>query len=430
MILQNWWYTTLLGTPTHFANPLLEHIETDVLVIGAGMAGLHAAKRLAEAGRQVVVLERNICGGSSTGKSAGFLTPDSELELHQLLRRYGLEDAKQVWSMAADGVRMIVENIRQFNIHCDLLKQDSLFLGIGKSGKEEVEEEARAREMMGYASTVYEGDALRPMNVGKGYTAGIRYPDTYGINPLLYSQSLKKVLIEKGVKVFEGTPVTEITGHTAHTHMGSVKAKNIIVSIDKMRPSLSDFAEFSYHAQTFLSISEPLNQKEQEQLFPNGSFMCWDSKLVYTYYRLTGDNRLLLGGGSAFTTFLPTDVTSPRVINSVIAEFKKRFPFLKDHEFIQYWPGRIDTTKDLIPVLDEDPYQPHIQYVIGCVGLPWATFCGDYAARRVLEPSHNSHRKYLSKDRKFLIPRIFQRLFGKMVAFSLNNAWSKYIQKD
>lgn len=430
MILQNWWYTTLLGTAQKFCDPLMDHIQCDALVIGAGMTGMHAALRLVESGKQVVLVERNICGGSSTGKSAGFLTPDSELELHQLVRRYGLEDGKIVWSMASDGVKMLVENIQKYHLDCDLLEQDSLFLGLGRGGKGAVHEEAELREKMGYESTVYEGNALKAIHPGKGYSAGIRYGGTYGINPLQYCQHLKKVLIEKGVKVYEGTPVTEITGHTAHTHMGSVEAKNIIVCVDKMRQCLSELAETSYHAQTFLSISEPLNRKEILEIFPDKSFMCWDSKLVYTYYRLTGDNRLLLGGGSALTTFLPGDVTSPGVINKVIKEFKGRFPFLKEHEFIQYWPGRIDTTKDLIPILDNDPYQPHIQYAIGCVGLPWATFCGDYAARRVLDPSHNTHQKFLSKDRKFLIPMLFQRLFGKMMAFSLNNAYSKYVQKD
>jgi gamma-glutamylputrescine oxidase len=49
-------------------------------LIGGGAAGLAAAARLMGTGKKVVLLERNICEGSSTGKSAGFMTPDSELE--------------------------------------------------------------------------------------------------------------------------------------------------------------------------------------------------------------------------------------------------------------------------------------------------------------------------------------------------------------
>jgi gamma-glutamylputrescine oxidase len=81
MILQNWWFTTLLGIKGLIRPPLKDHIKTDVSIIGAWAAGLAAALRLVGSGKKVVLLDRNICGGSSTGKSAGFLTPDSELEL-------------------------------------------------------------------------------------------------------------------------------------------------------------------------------------------------------------------------------------------------------------------------------------------------------------------------------------------------------------
>ena len=430
IILQNWWYTTLLNAKTSFCEPLKGAVSCDVLVVGAGMAGLHAALRLAEAGKKVVLIERNICGGSSTGKSAGFLTPDSELELHQLVRRYGAKDAKVVWGMASEGIELIVGNIKRFGIECDLLVQDSLFLGIGRSGLRAVREEEKFRRQVGFPSEVYVGESLRAFNPGHGYTAGIRYKDTYGINPLLYAQGLKKVLLEKGVAIYEGTPIVGISGHTAKTHMGSVDAQNIILCVDKLPSSLSMYADQVYHAQTFLSISEPLDEWEITQLFPGGQFMCWDSKLVYSYYRLTGDRRLLLGGGSAITTFLPTDVTTPVVIGSVIREFKRRFPFLAEHEFIQYWPGRIDTTKDLVPIVDSDPASPFVQYVLGCVVLPWATFCGDYAARRILDPALNTHGKYLRVNRQFLIPRWVQKIAGKMLTFSFNNFYSKYLQRD
>ncbi|MBI1866508.1 MAG: FAD-binding oxidoreductase, partial [Candidatus Staskawiczbacteria bacterium] len=388
MILQNWWYTTLLNTKVDACSPLIENISCDVLVVGGGMAGLHAAKYLTEAGRKVVLLERNICGGSSTGKSAGFLTPDSELELGQLVRRYGSEDAKVVWSIASQGVDLIIQNIKKHDIKCDLLKQDSLFVGLGQKGSQEVQEEAYARKKLNLPFTLYHKEELKKINTGREYTLGIQYSDTYGINPLLYAQELKKILLTLGVKIYESTEVTEIKGHTAKTHLGSVTAENIIICIDKMKPSFSRVAKQTYHAQTFLSISEPLEKKDIKDMFPITDVMCWDSKLVYTYYRLTGDNRLLVGGGSALTTFSSMDVTPPKIIERVIGGLKKQFPILNHVEFIQYWPGRIDTTKDLIPIVDFDSQMPHVQYVLGCVGLPWAAFCGDYAARRLLEPEY------------------------------------------
>lgn len=430
LLLQNWWYTSLLQTETDECPPLMENISCDVVVVGGGMAGLHAAQQLVEGGKSVVLLERNICGGSSTGKSAGFLTPDSELELHQLIRRFGPEGGKKVWEMASRGIERIVTNVKTYQMNCDLLEQDSLFLGIGSSGLHAVREEADTREKAGYASTVYEGGKLRSVINAKGYSAGIRYSGTYAINPLLYAQELKAVLLKKGVRVYESTAVTEILGHKVKTHLGSVEATSIILCIDKLKRGLSDISDKVYHAQTFLSVSEPLSREEVQEIYPEKPMLCWDSKLVYTYFRLTGDNRMLLGGGSALTTFTPNDITSPRVIDNVIEDFRHRFPFLKHHEFIQYWPGRIDTSRDLVPIVDTDPHRKHVQYALGCVGLPWATFCGDYAARKILDPTLCSHDEYLRLDRPFFIPNWLQHLCGKMIAFSLNNGWSKYFQRD
>lgn len=45
MVLQNWWYTTLLGTGLPIQPPLIGHADADVVVVGAGMSGLSAAMR-------------------------------------------------------------------------------------------------------------------------------------------------------------------------------------------------------------------------------------------------------------------------------------------------------------------------------------------------------------------------------------------------
>lgn len=433
MILQNWWYTTLLGVDAdnQFCDPLQDNIKTEFLVIGGGMAGLQAARTLSEAGKETVLLERNICGGSSTGKSAGFLTPDSELELAQLMRRYGKHHAENIWGIAERGVDLIVNAIASYNISCDLLKQDSVFLGIGRLGALAVKEEAESRKAMGFSYEYYDHQSLKKITGSTSYSNGIRYGGTYGINPLLFAQGLKNALLKKGVRIYESTEVEHIQKNTAFTHLGSVEAKCIIVCIDKMPDEFAPVASDVYHAQTFLAVSEPLSHDDLLYINPDKSFMYWDSKLVYSYYRVTGDERLLLGGGSALTTFSPLDVTSPIVIQNVIVQFKKKFPKLEHLKFIQYWPGRIDTTKDIIPIVDYDPTNKTITYVLGCVGLPWAAACGCLAAERYLNTkSTEEYARFLRMNRNFLIPKFAQKILGKMITFSLNNAYSKYLQKE
>lgn len=433
MILQDWWYTTLLAIRTELCPPLQEHLEADALVVGAGMAGMMAALRLLNGGRRVVILERNICGGSSTGKSAGFLTPDSELELSQIVRRYGRERAKDLWDAPVRGIEMIRSAAGTHDITCDLLKADSLYVGNGSSGWRAAREEVDARRALGYPQQLYTAAELPSVLGSTAYAGGIRYPDCYGIDALLFAQGLKRALLAAGVRIFESTEALRLEGHTVHTHLGSVTAADIVFCIDKADPALSPYAANVFHAQTFLAISEPLGDPDVRRLFPDEPLQCWDSDLVYSYWRLTGDQRLLLGGGSALTTFALHAVTTQRVIRRVIRDFKRRFPYLERLKFIQYWPGLIDTTRDLLPTVVRDDRSPWVQWVLGCVGLPWAAFCGDFAARNVLGTATEDdarYYRYFAAERPFLLPLWTERLLGKPLVFSLNNGWAKYYQVD
>ena len=242
------------------------------------------------------------------------------------------------------------------------------------------------------------------------------------------------MFIDHGMQVFESTEVTRIEGHTAFTRGGSVTADHIIVAIDKLQGHISPLADEVFHAQTFLSVSEPLTDKDLNRLFPSGKQMqCWDSRLVYTYYRLTGDNRLLVGGGTAITTYLKEAYNNHRIISRVIRRFKEHFPFLEDLAFIQFWPGLIDATRDLLPIIVRPPDQPHLHFVLGAVGLPWAAFSGSFAARNVLGEAGDDYKKYyryFSNRRHFALPAGLVKVIGKPLMFSLSNGWAKFYQVD
>ena len=433
MLLQNWWFTTLIGTRRPIQPPLRGDVSCDVAIVGGGAAGLAAAARFAGSGKKVVLVEANICGGSSTGKSAGFLTPDSELELSQLVRRFGTQGAKDLWDVPVRGIRRMLDLVKAGGFDCDLQKQDSLFLGKGKGGVEAVKEEDSSRRGLGYESQVYYGRDLPGVIGSPGYAAAVRYKDTFGVDGLRYAQGMKGMLLDAGVEIYESSRALAVSDHTVKTHMGSVTADQIIFCADKLGPELSPYSWNVYHEQTFLSITEPLSQAEQSSMFPSEPFQCWDSDLVYSYYRLTGSRRLLLGGGSLLTTYARHDSTTSAVIDRVVSGFRRMFPQLRSVRFIQYWMGRIDMTRDLLPTVVKEPGAPWIHRVLGCVGLPWATFCGDFAARQVLaerDTGDEKYYRYFDVNRRFLVPIWLERMIGKRLAFPLNNAWAKYYQKD
>ena len=435
IVNQNWWFTTLLVNPHKYCPPLAKSINCDVLIVGGGFAGVSAAIEFLRSGHKVVLLEKNILGGSSSGRSAGFLTPDSELELHQLVRRYGTKAAAEIWDAPLRGIERIVAGIQKYDIQCGLLRQDSLFLGLGKSGKEAVQSELACRQEVGFTDQrTYDEQQLKGILGARGYTAGIRYGGTYGINPLACLQGFKNLLVDNGMQIFESTEMKRLEDHTVYTHGGSVTADQIIIAVDKLEKSISPLADEVFHAQTFLSVTEPLTDRDLKILFPAGEQMqCWDSKLVYSYFRLTGDNRLLLGGGTPITTYLKDAYNNPGIIKRIIKDFKEHFPELKDLSFIQFWPGQIDATRDLLPTIAKPPGHPYLRFIFGAVGIPWAVFTGSFTARNILGQADEDYQKYFnyfSNQRYFFLPTSLGKVIGKPLLFSLTNSWAKFRQVD
>ena len=119
MIYENWFeISSKVKSP--YCPPLDKNITTECLVIGGCFAGLHAALTLANAGKEVVLLEKRFCGGGSSGKSAGFLTHESEKDVDQLIKVYGEKKAKALHEIPKKGVDLILKMIKKnfdFHVH-------------------------------------------------------------------------------------------------------------------------------------------------------------------------------------------------------------------------------------------------------------------------------------------------------------------------
>lgn len=423
MLYQNWLITGLLHIRPTYCAPLKADKVCDVLVIGGGFAGLHAALRLANEHRKVILLEKNLCGSSSSGQSGGFLTPESEEDFAKLIKKYGKESAEHIYTIPQKGVDLIVATAHRNRFKCDLRKQDSLYLSSIRGHNKSIEEEAAMRQEYGFSYELLDQEGLERVHPGKGYLRGLKYPGSYGINSFAYAQELKNLLIRKGVAIYEDSEVHAIEGNMARTALGTVTAKHICICIDKMKEEFNqDISKHYYHIQTSMSVSEPLSPGALTSLFPTGELMCWDTRWNYIYYRPIYGNRLLVGGSSAWSTYDKSASYSPKVIVKFINELKERFPVLQPVDFPFYWSGLIDVTKDLTPIADYDPQNNTIQYAMGCAGLPWAAFCGDYIARRIIDSAKTEDlSSFLGIGRKHILGRGIQSILGKRIVFGLNH---------
>jgi len=418
------WYT--LKEPA-MAEKLQSDVSADVLIVGGGMAGLSCAQKLREVGLSVVLVEKDFCGAGASGKTSGFITPDSEIELSSLLRSYGPEKAKNIWEFVLSGVQVIRKNIEINNIECDYQVQDSLFIANSSVKTKYVEEEHSARETLGYTSSLYDAKNLEQIIGTKHYKAAVRYPDTFGMNSYLYCQALRDIVVKAGVKVYEDTNVLRVNQDGVDTPFGKVTANKVIVCGDRFIPDLGVLEKEIYHVQTFLGISKQLNETEIKKIFKESRMMVWDTDLVYNYFRVTGDNRILLGGGDVLYTYAHNPpYNTARFKRRLTTYFKKKFPNVAiELEYI--WPGMLGVSKDLLPIMGADEKMENVWYVGAATGLPWAAALGTYAAERVIN-GRNEFDEIFSWKRNFIIGPRMQTLLTTPVTYAVSHGITKYIK--
>jgi gamma-glutamylputrescine oxidase len=412
---QVFWY---LKRPS--ANVLRTDVEADVAIIGGGMAGLTAAQAFLQKGKKVILLEAYYCGSGATGKSSGFVTPNGELGIIDFTNYYGKESAGAIWRRIEAGMHHIRKNIEQYELACDYIQGDSLFVATsGRSINKLVAEHAALLEL-GYASRFIQQEEMRTVLGSHGYYGGITYPDTFGINAYAYCQGMKDVLTKQGALICEETPVLAFKQHQMSTLHAQVTAQHILVCADRFIPSFGRLTQQMYHAQTFLMVSQPLTPAEIQMIFPTANYMVWDTELVYNYYRLSG-NRLLLGGGSLLNSYNANETHNSRYMYQKLTRyFAKKFPHIT-LQFEHIWPGLIGISKDIAPLMGADHADPSVYYIGAAAGLPVAAGLALYCADHIIDKADDLS-DYFSPYRAFPVGGLAQTLMGTKLSFAVSNA--------
>lgn len=400
---------------------LRKDISTDVVVIGGGMAGLAAAQSFRAKGLDVVLLEKSYCGAGATGKSTGFITPDSELSLSYLVRTYGPLEAKKIWDFVISGVTLIANNISKFNVDCDYQAQDTLVLAHSERRyQKDIIAEYNARSELNFLSTLYTQQELSNIIGSDAYKGGVAYSDTFSINGYRYCSGMKQVLQNLGVHIYEESPVIAIQNKCVITPKASVKAQYIIVCTDHFAASFPTLRNKIYHVQTFVMLSSSLSPMQIRSIFPQKQYMVWDTELVYQYYRIINDNRLILGGGSLLHTYASQEQhNNVYMIKKLTNYWAKKFPHSSPN-FEYIWPGLIGVSKDLMPIAGRDAQMSSVYYIAAATGLPWAAALGAYSAAHIIN-NDKSFDHYFSPYRSFTLGPLIQTLLGKKITFALSN---------
>jgi gamma-glutamylputrescine oxidase len=405
------------------ALPALDRkISADAVVIGGGVAGLTVAQVLAERGADVVVIDESTCGSGATGRSSGFITPDSELQAAQLIRRFGPDDAGKLWRAASSACDHIRDTVHDLDIKCDFIEADSLYVAADRMARSTIDGELQARREVGLPSTHYSAEALPAVLGAKGFDAALRYSGTFAITPHRYATGLRDRLRSAGVRIFENSAAESVDGDRVTTARGRVRAQSIFLCADRHLARIGNARHAAFYVQTYLGATDPLPPPAFSELFPDGDLLVWDTDLIYGYFRRTADDRLLVGGGRLRDTYGPP-LDGSHGIEHLRRYLTERIPSARRALFTHVWSGLIGVTKDFLPIAGSDRDHPNHFYA-GCgAGVPWSVL----AARCAVEAAtgSNAFADFFDPHRAFTDLDPMQPVARKRATFALSHAYAK-----
>jgi len=347
---QNYYFATTPPPPPHA--PLAGEVRADVCIVGGGISGLSAALHLAERGFTVALLEAKHLGFGGSGRSGGQTIFGYASGQEKLEKLVGAADARYMWDIALEGMKLQRELIAKHSIACDYVA-GHMHVGVKARHDAELRAEVESlQETYGYRSVRLVGhEELRTLVPSERYTMGIYDSNSGHLQPYKYTLGLGAAAARAGVKIFENSRVTKLAFTTnpnsdtlVHSESGVVRARHLLIAGNALLGRLvPELASKLMAVGTYIAATEVLGAERASALITNNAAVA-DINWVLDYFRRSADHRLLFGGRVSYSGVDPFD--SARVLRKRI---QRVFPRLHDTRIEYAWGGYVDITPNRAP---------------------------------------------------------------------------------
>ncbi len=330
--------------------PLQDRLQADVVVIGAGFAGLSAAIDLAKQGLDVVVLEADRVGSGASGRNGGQAIVGFASGQGPFEEQLGAADAQRAWDVSVQAVDLLQTRMRDHQIDCDWVS-GYLYVADSASKVHALREEAEFLTAQGIDVDWAEGDDVLRHIRSPRYRAAVRELRSGHLHPLKYALGLARAAQAAGVRLFEGSPVTALDRGDvvcARTAQGQVSARFAVLAGNCLLPVhgpavAPEIAPRIMPVGTYIVATPPLDPALCERLIPSNAAVC-DNNFVLDYFRFSADHRMLFGGRVSYTTMTP-----PGLSSLMQRRMGQVFPDLADVPVEFTWGGFVDISMNRAP---------------------------------------------------------------------------------
>jgi len=357
-------YYAASANPTPPRPELHGEVETDICIVGAGYTGLSTAIALLESGIKVSIVEAAKVGFGASGRNGGQIVNSYSRDIDSIERSVGPKHAQLLGQMAFEGGRIIRERVAKYNIQCDL-KDGGVFAAITPKQMGHLEAQKKLWERYGHTQLeLLDAKRIHEVVASDTYIGGMLDMSGGHIHPLNLALGEAAAVESLGGVIYEQSPAIRIergVNPVVHTPNGRIKAKFVVVAgnayLGNLIPELS---AKSMPCGTQVITTEPLSDELAKSLLAQ-DYCVEDCNYLLDYYRLSGDKRLIFGGGVVY------GARDPANIEAIIRpNMLKTFPQLKDVKIDYAWTGNFLLTLSRLPQVGR--LGDNIYYSQGCSG--------------------------------------------------------------
>ncbi len=389
------WYSSTVQ-PLAFEK-LNQNLDTDIVIIGGGIAGITTAYCLTKEGHRVILVEDGMIGSGETGRTTAHLVTALDDRYYHLEKVFGEEKTKLIAESHKLAIDFVEQTIKTEHIDCGFERVNGYLFKHPSDKNDSLQRELTA--------AINAGIEIKMVDEVPGILQtekALCFANQAQLHPLKYLNGLCKAIVKNGGKIFTDTHASKINHEGITTADGfTVKAKHIVVATNFPVNNLYTMFSKQYAYRTYV-----IGALVQKDLLPKslwwdtGDFKV-DSKIPpYHYIRVHPYNEqydMLISGGEDH----PTAETSK---THVIEE--NRYKLLEDwtrtyfpiKEIVYQWSGQVLEPMDGVAFIGRNPLDHDNVYIItgdSGNGMTHCSFAG-LLIRDLINGKENKYEKLYS----------------------------------
>lgn len=348
--------------------PLDRDLSADVVIVGAGIAGLLTAYALAKEGRKVIVLSDSAVGGGMTARTTAHLVNALDDRYLEIERYHGRDCAR----LAAESHTAAIDSYERIaaeeGIDCDFERVSGYLYTPAGGCTELLDHELAAAHRAGLTNV--EIVASAPLNDFRTGPA-LHFPEQAQVHPLRFLRGVATAFQRRGGHIYTGTRVTSVTGgasvtvKTADGH--AVHAGAVVVATNT--PVNDQYVIHTKQAPYFtyaIGLRIPRGEVPHLLLWDTAQTAAQEEQslgpIPYHYVRLApdGEDDVLIVGGEDHKTGQATDFSER--FARLESWARKRFPDAE--QVTDLWSGQVMEPVDMMGFIGRNPSDADNVYVV------------------------------------------------------------------